>query len=82
LTIGIDTDACQFENWRATVSLPTLTKTLRVFVDRKNYRLQDIQLSKNNRGASLRRTPRLAHSRGPFAPLRSRGLARLRSLAF
>jgi hypothetical protein len=30
----------------ASIPLPTLTYTLRVFVDRKNYRLQDIQLSK------------------------------------
>jgi hypothetical protein len=45
-----------------------------VFVDRKNYRLQDIQLSKIIRGASLRRTPQLVRSRGPlWTPLRSRG---------
>ena len=55
LIIGIETDTCRFENRRATVSLPTLTKHCGVFVDRKNYRLQDIQLSKNGlRLADLR----------------------------
>ena len=39
-----------------------------VFVDRKNYRLQDIQLSKIFRGASLRRTPHRRRSLGPLLP--------------
>ena len=64
-------------------------ETLRVFVVGKNYRLQNIQLSKIRPGElvprnfagrrdSLPRTPSLAHSRGPKAPLRS--LACLRNI--
>ena len=68
-------------------SSPSL-KTLRVFCDYgKNYRLQDIQLSKNSRGTSSRRTtrslatfdlaqvaPSIVEGRGPLgSPLRSRG---------
>ena len=62
---------------------PTLTKNYCcVFVDRKNYRLQDIQLSKISRGKYRPRQtfggrgrfppepPSLAHSWGPYAPLR------------
>ena len=53
-----------------------------VFVDRKNYRLQDIQLSKILRGASPLETPRLAHSRGPLDPRSVReGALAIRSCA-
>ena len=72
LIIGIETDTCRFENRRATVSLPTLTKHCGVFVDRKNYRLQDIQLSKITRGAP----PLELHdslTRGPSATPFARG---------
>ena len=52
-------------NWSATVSF----ETLRVFVVGKNYRVQNIQLSKIRWGA-LPPNPRLGRLRGPKAPLR------------
>ena len=42
-----------------------------VFVVGKNYRLQNIQLSKINLGGFAPPDPPLGRSRGPFAPLRS-----------
>ena len=69
LTIGIETDTCGFRRTHARQSLlSTLTKNTASFVDQKNYRLQDIQLSKNSRGTSSHRTPLLAHVRGPCRP--------------
>jgi len=53
LTIGIQEltskfELCNIELLRQSLFPPSRLETLRVFVDRKNYRLQDIQLRKNN----------------------------------
>ena len=77
LTIGMELTPAGFQRNRpGPIPLPRKPslKNTAVFVDRKNYRLQDIQLSKITRGASLRRTPHRASLASRFvAPLRSRG---------
>jgi hypothetical protein len=69
LTIGIS----QFQ--------PSRKNTACVLCGTEKLPFAGYSVVKDPSGSFAPRTPRLGRSRGPFAPLRSRGLARFRSLA-
>jgi len=72
-------DLLRFERLQQSLFPPSLKNTACVLWIGKNYRLQDIQLSKIALRNFVPQTPLLAHSRGAFdASLRSRAAFALR----
>jgi hypothetical protein len=71
LIIGIETDTCRFTNRRATVSLPKPSqKHCACLWIGKNYRLQDIQLSKNRLRSVASASHRAPNLKQTFCPAR------------